>query len=116
MSPQPQDQSNKEPLKEAAGYPNYPHSQTSAYYSLQIHHIKHNGKKFQMSKECFPTTTTHNTPINKIKTPTSQIITHEYLISSYNPNKKGNSPRGLNFPNTFLRKDNGEGNSQLIIK
>ena len=56
-----------------------------------------------------PTTMTHNTPVNKSETPNSQIITREYLIPSYGPNKKRDSPRGLNFPNVFTRKDTKRG-------
>ena len=56
-----------------------------------------------------PTTMTHNTPVNKSETPNSQIITREYLIPSYGPNKKRDSPRGLNFPNVFPGKDTKRG-------
>ena len=56
-----------------------------------------------------PTTMTHNTLVNKSETPNSQIITREYLIPSYGPNKKRDSPRGLNFPNVFPGKDTKRG-------
>ena len=56
-----------------------------------------------------PTTMTHNTLVNKSETPNSQIITCEYLIPSYGPNKKRDSPRGLNFPNVFPGKDTKRG-------
>jgi len=48
-----------------------------------------------------PTTTAHNTSANKIKAPKSQIITRKNPIPSYSPNKEGNAPRSLDFPNTF---------------
>ena len=48
-----------------------------------------------------PTTMTHNTPVNKSETPNSQIITREYLIPSYGPNKKRDSLRGLTFQMSF---------------
>ena len=47
------------------------------------------------------TTMTHNTPVNKSETPNSQIITREYLIPSYGPNKKRDSLRGLTFQMSF---------------
>jgi len=63
-----------------------------------------------------PRTTAHNAPINKIKTPKFQIVTRENLVPSYSPNEEGNKLMGLNFPNTFPRKDNGRRTLQLIIK
>ena len=61
-------------------------------------------------------TTAHDTPINKNHPSTPQIVTYEDPIPYSGPHKKGNTPRSLNLPNTFLRKDNGQGASQLIVK
>ena len=56
MSPQTLDQSKREPLKEASSWSLELSisSNVRQFHSLQIHHIKHDGTKFQMLDECFP--------------------------------------------------------------
>jgi len=54
---------------------------------------------------------THNAPVNKIKPSTLQIVTYKNLVPNGSPNKERNTLRGLNLPNTFPRKDNGQGTS-----
>ena len=56
VSPQALDQSKREPLKEANSWSSMlsMSSNVRQFRSLQIHHIKHNGGKFQMLDECFP--------------------------------------------------------------
>ena len=56
VSPQALDQSNKEPLKEANSWSSElsMSSNVLLFHSLQRHHIKHKGAKFQMLDECFP--------------------------------------------------------------
>ena len=56
VSPQTLDQSKREPLKEASSWSSVlsKSSNVRQFSSLQIHHIKHNGAKFQMLDECFP--------------------------------------------------------------
>ena len=96
MSPQARDQSKKGPLKEAAGYPNYPHSQTSTYYPLQIHHIKHNGNKFQMSKE------THQ--LTKSKPLLLKLSPMSILFQATTQTKKDTHRGALTFQITFQGK------------
>ena len=64
----------------------------------------------------FPITTAHNAPVNKIHPSIPQIITYKDPISYSSPHKEGNTLRSLNLPNTFPRKNNGQGASQLIVK
>ena len=56
VSPQALDQSKREPLKEAINWSLdlSMSSKVRQFRSLQIHHIRHNGAKFQMLEECFP--------------------------------------------------------------
>ena len=63
-----------------------------------------------------PITTAHDTPINKSHPSTPQIITCKDPIPYSSPHKEGNMLRSLNLPNTFPRKNNGQGASQLIVK
>ena len=65
---------------------------------------------------CLPITTAHDTLVDKIQHSTPQIITCKDPILYCRPHKEGNMPRSLNLPNTFLRKNNGQGASQLIVK
>jgi len=44
---------------------------------------------------------THNTPVNKIETPKSQIITYMNLTPSYSPNEEGNTSGALTFQIPF---------------
>ena len=46
----------REPLKEASNWSSdlSMSSEVRQFRSLQIHHIRHNGAKFQMLEECFP--------------------------------------------------------------
>ena len=56
MSPQAQDQSNKDPLKEQSSWSLQLSKSSKVRWlrSLQIHHCRHNGTKFQNFEECFP--------------------------------------------------------------
>ena len=56
VSLQALDQSNKVPLKEAKSWSSElsMSSNVLLFHSLQRHHIKHNGAKFQMLDKCFP--------------------------------------------------------------
>ena len=56
VSLQALDQSKREPLKEATCWSSMlsMSSNVRQFHSLQIHHIKHNGAKFQMLDKCFP--------------------------------------------------------------
>ena len=63
-----------------------------------------------------PIMTTHNAPVNKIKTSTPQNVPCKNLLSSCNPSKERDTRRSLNLPNTFPRKDNRQGISELIIE
>ena len=56
VSPQALDQSNREPLKEANIWSSElsMSSKVLLFHSLQRHHIKHDGAKFQMLETCFP--------------------------------------------------------------
>ena len=56
VSPQAQDQSNRDPLKKASSWsPDLSmSSKVCRLCSLHIHHIKHNGTKFQILDERFP--------------------------------------------------------------
>ena len=63
-----------------------------------------------------PITMAHDTPVNKNHPSTPQIVTCKDPIPYSSPHKEGNTPRSLNFPNTFPRKDNGQGASHLIVK
>ena len=56
VSPQALDQSNKVPLKEANSWSSElsMSSNVLLFRSLQRHHIKHYGAKFQMLDKCFP--------------------------------------------------------------
>jgi len=58
----------------------------------------------------------HDAPINKIKTPTPQIITRDNPIPGDCPNKERGMLGCLNLPNTFPRKNNGRSTMQLMIK
>ena len=63
-----------------------------------------------------PITTAHDTPINKNHPSTPQIVTYKDPIPYSSSHKEGNKPRSLNLPYTFLRKNNGQRASQLIVK
>ena len=56
VSPQTLDQSNRKPLKEANNWSSElsMSSKVLLFRSLQRHHIKHKGAKFQMLDTCFP--------------------------------------------------------------
>ena len=62
-----------------------------------------------------PITMAHDTPVNKNHPSTPQIVTCKNPIPYSSPHKEGNTPRSLNLPNTFPKKDNGQGVSQLIV-
>ena len=63
-----------------------------------------------------PITTAHDTPVNKNHPSTPQVVTCKDPIPYNSPHKEGNTPWSLNLLNTFPRKDNGQGASQLIAK
>ena len=56
VSPQAQDQSDRDPLKKASSWPPdlSMSSKVRRLCSFHIHHIKHNKTKFQILDECFP--------------------------------------------------------------
>ena len=56
VSPQARDQSNKDPLKEQSSWSLELSKSSKVRWlrSLQIHHRRHNGTKFQIFEECFP--------------------------------------------------------------
>ena len=56
VSSQALDQSNRKPLKEANSRSSelFKSSKVLLFHSLQRHHIKHNGAKFQILDKCFP--------------------------------------------------------------
>ena len=58
-----------------------------------------------------PITVAYDTPVDKIQPSNSQIITCKDLIPYNSPHKEGNMLRSLNLPNTFPRKNNGQGAS-----
>ena len=63
-----------------------------------------------------PITSAHNAPVNKIEASTPQNIPCKNLFPGCRPNKEGDVRRRLNLPNTFPRKDNRQGTSNLIIE
>ena len=63
-----------------------------------------------------PITLAHDAPVNKIHPSTAQIVNGKDPIPYSNSHKEGNTPRNLNHPNAFPRKNNGQWTSRLIVK
>ena len=63
-----------------------------------------------------PITTAHDTLVDKNHPFTPQIVTCKDPILYSSPHKEGNTLKILNLSNTFPRKNNGQGASQLIVK
>ena len=75
MSPQALNQSKRKLVKEASNWSSNlsKSSKVRQLHSFQIHHIKHNGTKFQMLDECFP----NQFPQPKRKSATNLERTHK---------------------------------------
>ena len=63
---------------------------------------------------CLIAAMTHNAPVNEIKAPKSQDISHEDLIPCGCPNKERDTPGCLNLPNTGKAMEVGPVVSHVI--